>query len=116
MVSRCETLIGGVAQLVSRCETLIDLSVTLPLNTIPKARLGGPRLCAQSADYNVQMCNMTKIVHNKDKDKDKEKCNCVCETILGVLYWAVGCNEGVVLGGVCGCYEMGGRYDFSNMD
>jgi hypothetical protein len=58
---------------------------------------------------------MPKIVHYK-KDKDKEKCNCVCETVLGFLYWAVGCSEGVMLGGVCGCYEMGGRYDFSSMD
>lgn len=53
---------------------------------------------------------------NKMGTNEKEKCNCVMETILGFVYWTIGCGEGVIVGWVSGCYEMGLRYDFSNME
>ena len=50
------------------------------------------------------------------KVEKKEKFNCVLETILGYISWTVGYSEGVIIGWIGGCYEMGLRYDFSDLN
>jgi len=62
------------------------------------------------------MANSKYNSEYKSTHVSKEKCNCVVETILGFIYWTVGCGEGLLIGVCCGCYDMDVKYDFSNID